>query len=291
MRIRLGKGFWASRWGLAILGTTLALLLTGIGVFTYYYIVYARMIDERLSGNLFQHTTGIYTQPGRIFNGQAINAANLEDYLGHSGYIGKKDPVAPGYLVARGNTLEVYPGKTSYFHGGNAIRVEFAGKTIHSIRSIATAATMESAEIEPELLTNLFNESREKRRPVKFTDLPKNLVNALLAAEDKRFFEHPGFDAIRVAGAALADMRHGGKAQGASTLDMQLARSFSLRRSAPGIAKLPRRWWRCSWNIATANNKFSSFIPTKFIWAIAEALRFTDLAKRRRHISEKMCAI
>ncbi len=85
---------------------------------------------------------------------------------------------------------------------------------------------MDSAEIEPELLTNLFNESREKRRPVKYADLPQNLVNALLAAEDKRFFEHPGFDAIRVAGAALADMRHGGKAQGASTLDMQLARSF-----------------------------------------------------------------
>ena len=226
MRIRLGKGFWTSRWGLAILGTTLVLLLTGIGVFTYYYVVYARMIDERLSGNLFQHTTGIYTAPGRIFNGQAINAANLEEYLGHSGYSAKKDSDGVGYYVAHGNTLEIYPAKASYFHGGNAIRVEFAGKQIHSIRSIATAATLDSAEIEPELLTNLFNESREKRRPVKFADLPKNLVNALLAAEDKRFFEHPGFDAIRVAGAALADMRHGAKAQGASTLDMQLARSF-----------------------------------------------------------------
>ncbi len=67
MRIRLGKGFWTSRWGLAILGTALALLLTGIGVFTYYYVVYARMIDERLSGNVFQHTTGIYTHAGPDF--------------------------------------------------------------------------------------------------------------------------------------------------------------------------------------------------------------------------------
>jgi penicillin-binding protein 1B len=226
LRIRLGKGFWASRWGLATLSMTLALLLTGIGVFTYYYVVYARMIDERLSGNVFQHTTGIYTAPGRIFNGQATSAANLEEYLGHSGYSSKKDADGGGYYLARGNSLEIYPGKSSFFHGGNAIRVEFAGKQIHSIRSLATAATLDSAEIEPELLTNLFNESREKRRPVKFADLPKNLVNALLAAEDKRFFEHPGFDAIRVAGAALADMRHGAKAQGASTLDMQLARSF-----------------------------------------------------------------
>jgi penicillin-binding protein 1B len=226
LRIRLRKGFWTSRWGLAILGTALALVLTTISVFTYYYIVYARMIDQRLSGNVFQHTTGIYTQPGRIFDGQATNAASLSEYLGHSGYSNKKETDGAGYYLARGNTLEIYPGKTSFFHGGNAIRVEFAGKTIHSIRSIATAATMESAEIEPELLTNLFNESREKRRPVKFDDLPKVLVTALLAAEDKRFFEHPGFDAIRVLGAAWADLRHNAKAQGASTLDMQLARSF-----------------------------------------------------------------
>ncbi|MGC1998599.1 MAG: PBP1A family penicillin-binding protein, partial [Candidatus Acidiferrales bacterium] len=49
---------------------------------------------------------------------------------------------------------------------------------------------------------------------------------AVLAAEDKRFFEHGGLDIVRVFGAALADLRRGQKAQGASTIDMQVARSF-----------------------------------------------------------------
>ena len=52
------------------------------------------------------------------------------------------------------------------------------------------------------------------------------MVDALLAAEDKRFFEHGGFDIFRIVGAAWADLRKGAVAQGASTLDMQVARSF-----------------------------------------------------------------
>ncbi len=52
------------------------------------------------------------------------------------------------------------------------------------------------------------------------------MVQALLSAEDKRFFEHPGFDVVRIMGAAWADLRHDAKAQGASTLTMQVSRSF-----------------------------------------------------------------
>ncbi len=48
----------------------------------------------------------------------------------------------------------------------------------------------------------------------------------MLSAEDKRFFEHPGFDLIRIMGAAWADLRHDARAQGASTLTMQVSRSF-----------------------------------------------------------------
>src|SRR5260370_20814974 len=55
------------------------------------------------------------------------------------------------------------------------------------------------------------------------------LVDAILSAEDKRFFEHGGFDFIRIAGAAWADLRHTSQHyQGASTITMQVARTFFL---------------------------------------------------------------
>ena len=52
------------------------------------------------------------------------------------------------------------------------------------------------------------------------------MVNSVIAAEDKRFFEHGGLDIVRVLGAGIADLRRGVSAQGASTIDMQVARSF-----------------------------------------------------------------
>ena len=48
----------------------------------------------------------------------------------------------------------------------------------------------------------------------------------MLSVEDRRFFEHPGFDPIRILGAAWADLRHGARVQGGSTISMQVARSF-----------------------------------------------------------------
>jgi penicillin-binding protein 1B len=76
------------------------------------------------------------------------------------------------------------------------------------------------------VITNLFDSSREKRRVVRFEDLPPVLVNAVLAAEDKRFFDHGALDVVRVFGAAFYDLSRDRKAQGASTIDMQVARTF-----------------------------------------------------------------
>jgi penicillin-binding protein 1B len=62
---------------------------------------------------------------------------------------------------------------------------------------------------------------------VRYEDLPPELVHAILSAEDKRFFDHGGFDFIRIVGAAWADLRHSSTHyQGASTITMQVARTF-----------------------------------------------------------------
>jgi len=96
-------------------------------------------------------------------------------------------------------------------------------------QALAGGGELDTAEIEPELITNLFDSAREKRRAVRYEDLPPLLVDAILSAEDKRFFEHGGFDFIRIVGAAWADVRHTSQHyQGASTITMQVARTFFL---------------------------------------------------------------
>ncbi len=77
----------------------------------------------------------------------------------------------------------------------------------------------------------LIGEYGEERRAVVSLDqVPQTLVNAIVAAEDERFFQHGGVDYLGVARAALSNFASGGVSQGASTITMQVARNFFLTK-------------------------------------------------------------
>jgi penicillin-binding protein 1B len=237
LRLRIQKGFWTSAFGLSLLAAVAACLVLAAAIFTFYYVKYSRMIDARLSGHVLQNTTQIFSAPEHISDGQAWGVDDLVTYLQRTGYRPDADENAIGTYTVQGSTLDIRPSKLSFFAGGNALAVQFNGKVIRSIRPLGGGSDMGTAEIEPELITNLFDSLREKRRPVRYDDLPPQLVQAILSAEDKRFFEHPGFDFIRIVGAAWADLRHTHNfVQGASTITMQVARTYFL--------SLDRTWQR-----------------------------------------------
>jgi len=68
----------------------------------------------------------------------------------------------------------------------------------------------------------------ERRAVVSIADVPPLLKHAIIAAEDERFYQHPGIDYIGVLRAAYANLVAGGRRQGASTITMQVARNFFL---------------------------------------------------------------
>src|SRR3974390_133469 len=228
LRFRLQRGFWTSAFGLALLGFVALCFLIAAGTFTYFYVKSSRMIDARLSGHILQNTTQIFSAPGHIADGQTLSSGDLVMYLQRSGYRPEADDSALGEYTVDGNTVDIKPSKLSYFGGNNALAVQFNRKLIKSIRPLSGGPDMGMAEIEPELVTNLFDSAREKRRFVRHEDMPAPIVQAILSAEDKRFFEHPGFDFIRIFGAAWADIRHSQHMQGASTITMQVARTYFL---------------------------------------------------------------
>src|SRR6476661_7357264 len=73
-----------------------------------------------------------------------------------------------------------------------------------------------------------FTIYKEQRIDVPLSEVSENLTKALLAIEDQRFYQHRGFDLVRIGSAALANVRHGRRAQGGSTLTQQLARQSFL---------------------------------------------------------------
>ena len=74
----------------------------------------------------------------------------------------------------------------------------------------------------------VFTIFKEQRLEVGIADVSKHVIDAVLSAEDQRFYDHEGVDFVRVAGAVLRNLRAGRKAEGGSTVTQQLARTSFL---------------------------------------------------------------
>ena len=210
------------------LAITLTLVfLVGAGVLTHYYAKYSRLIDAKLRAGPFAKTAEIFAAPEMVAVGDAITADQIAAKLRSCGYTESRSNPMGSFQMRADGGIEIYPGPKSYFDQEAGV-IKFAGGRISQIISLRDNTSRGQYQLEPQLITNLFDRKREKRRLVKFADIPKVLVNAVTAAEDKRFFQHQGFDPLRIIKAAYIDLKEGRKEQGASTLSQQLARNLWL---------------------------------------------------------------
>jgi penicillin-binding protein 1A len=112
-------------------------------------------------------------------------------------------------------------GSLWYAHG---IVVAVPGvEELRRIGSMDQATTLFDRSDKP-----AFTIFKEQRIEVPLARVSPHLVNAILAIEDQRFYDHNGVDVVRVAGAALSNLREGRLAQGGSTITQQLARQSFL---------------------------------------------------------------
>ncbi|MGI9203768.1 MAG: transglycosylase domain-containing protein, partial [Woeseiaceae bacterium] len=117
------------------------------------------------------------------------------------------------------------------------------GAYYYLLPSLPSAETMRDVELQTPLRVysrdgRLMAQIGEKRRtPVEYEEIPQVVIQAFLAAEDDRFFEHPGFDYQGIMRAALNLMITGSRSQGGSTITQQLARVYFLTRERTFIRK------------------------------------------------------
>jgi penicillin-binding protein 1B len=208
------------------LATFVILAVLVCGWFSYYYIKYDRIIDQRFKGQVFSSSATIYALPRIIRQGGKADVQGIATQLRRAGYTenGGQSPMGSYRLLKNG--IEINPGPQSY-HSPESATVRIQDGAVASITG--KSGELEAYELEPQMITALFDaEQRSKRQLVKYNDIPKILVDAVLAIEDRRFFQHSGVNFVRLGEAAWVDVTHQKHEQGGSTLTMQLSRAFFL---------------------------------------------------------------
>jgi penicillin-binding protein 1B len=211
------------------------LVLSGMIV----YFRYSHLIDARLHDGRFRDSVNIYAAPLVVSSGDALTQAGLAAELETAGYAATNDsaPANAGLYRLFSDRVEISPAGSP----GSNIAVFINNNQIARIRS--DGKEMKEITLGSPLITTLSanggkERMNEDRLLVNFNGIPPGLVHAIVAAEDKHFFTHHGFDLPRIAKAAYIDVRDRRKEQGASTLTMQLVRGLWLEPDKVWMRKL-----------------------------------------------------
>ncbi len=221
--------FILNPWGRALVIGLAVCVTLALAVLTFYYVKYSRLVEARLRMGAFASTSMLFAGPQLIAIGDTSSPAEIAGMLRRSGY-SESPSAAMGYYNLRPDAIDVYPGPESYFKREPGV-IKFQNGRVSKIISLQDNTEVTQYMLEPELITNLFDKQRQKRRIVKYDEIPDVMRNAILSAEDRRFFSHTGFDPFGIVRAAWVDIRERRRNQGASTLSMQLARTLMLDSS------------------------------------------------------------
>src|SRR5215510_14138697 len=139
-----------------------------------------------------------------------------------------------GYYSVRNSTLDIYPGSDTKIDGEKAfpnLRVVFGrnGEGIQNLVDLDSQQRLGQAQVEPELISSVVNQDREKRKIIEYRDLPKTLIDAITSIEDRQFFEHSGINWRGIMRALYNDFQAGELKEGGSSITQQLVKNFFLK--------------------------------------------------------------
>ncbi|MBI4423630.1 MAG: PBP1A family penicillin-binding protein [Elusimicrobia bacterium] len=179
--------------------------------------------------------TKVLGAPFTLRPGQRLEASQLVERLRRLGYAPAGSAARPGTFRAEGASVELHlRGFRHPLGGGEPLRVSalFESGAIADLAG-SEGAPVAQARLEPELLYEISGPQRVRREPSTFDTLPKHLLDAVVAMEDRRFYRHYGVDLRGLARAAWRDVRARKLVEGGSTITQQLARNLYLshRRS------------------------------------------------------------
>ncbi len=215
----------------ALLGIGFPLLLVSL-IVGYYYVTFSRMIDARLHGEMQRTDPRIFARPFTVRRAQRLTQVQMIDRLNELGYAQRPRAEQPGEFAIGRDALAVIPRAGD--RAGQIVRFTFASRpagagSLQTIELPSKKQSIESMAFDAPLITALVTEGREKRRDVPLAAIPPRVAQAVMAIEDRRFYDHPGVDPIGTARAIFTNIFGSKKyLSGGSTITQQLVRNTFL---------------------------------------------------------------
>src|SRR5262245_58048116 len=193
------------------------------------------MIDARLAGETQRSDPRIFARPYEFRRGQSLSPTQIVDRLNDLGYSHRERAEQPGEFAVGRDAIVMIP--RSGDRANQFVRIVFAARrgkapeptSIDHVETVTPKRTIEKVTLDTPLITALVSEGREKRRDVPLSVIPPMMVQAVLAIEDRRYYDHLGIDPIGITSAAI-DNVFGRKKylRSGSTLTQQLVKNTFL---------------------------------------------------------------
>ena len=227
---------------LAVIGLGFALVttLSVMALVAYSAVELGRFERAEIRRAVFIHAAGQVLAPG-----VNVRAIDLSGTLARLGYAETKTaPTAAGQYRRAGAVWDIALREES-----GRVRLELRGDRIARVTRDGKDAL---AALEGEVLTGGADQAGEDYRPIKLADTSKMLLDAVLAIEDHRFFEHGAIDVRSLGRAVWVNTRSGKVTEGGSTITQQLVKNRLLTPQRTITRKVREAWlavlveWRYS---------------------------------------------
>lgn len=212
------------------LGLLLKLFIVATVILACVMVYLDAIVQEKFSGKRWSVPAKVYARPLELFAGQKLSKQDFLTELNALGYRQEAAANSAGAVWVNGNTVDLHTRGFKFYEGAEpaqVLRVRFAAGNIASL-STPSGQSLAVARLEPLVVGGLYPAHQEDRILIRLDQVPEMMSQALVAIEDREFYNHHGVSLKSIARAVWVNTSAGSMRQGGSTLTQQLVKNFFL---------------------------------------------------------------
>ncbi len=188
-------------------------------------------VYRQFEGKRWSLPARVYARPLELYTGRRLAPAQFADELKALGYRFVGRPRRPGEVARNGSRFHLISRPFRFWDGqepSHDLVVKFSAWGVERLRTGDDGRDVALARLDPMEIGSIHTARQEDRILLQLAEVPPLLVKALIAVEDRNFYNHHGVSPRAIARAMWANLRAGGVVQGGSTLTQQLVKNFFL---------------------------------------------------------------